>query len=94
MLNATRTTAASLLVISLDVDRLIELIRVVNNDGPAIAYRGRAVGTLEQLAITRHQMYANVYWHHAVRSATVMFKHAFYLLQEVLGSGADLVDMF
>jgi len=29
---------------------------------------------LESLLFAKYQMYRNVYWHHAVRSATAMFK--------------------
>jgi hypothetical protein len=34
------------------------------------------VSALESLLFAKYQMYRNVYWHHAVRSATCMFKRA------------------
>jgi len=61
----------------IDVDRLLNSLTVVDDpDG-----RGRAVGmyekglsALESLLFAKYQMYRNVYWHHAVRSATAMYK--------------------
>src|SRR5919206_258788 len=35
-----------------------------------------ALRALESLLFAKYQMYRNVYWHHAVRSATCMFKRA------------------
>ena len=34
----------------------------------------KGVAALESLLFAKYQMYRNVYWHHAVRSATAMFK--------------------
>jgi hypothetical protein len=34
------------------------------------------VSALESLLFAKYQMYRNVYWHHAVRAATCMFKRA------------------
>ena len=80
----------------LDIERILETMRIVLEPGkiPMLAFDRRGVGCLEQLASARHQMYANVYWHRAVRSATAMFKHAFYLFQELLGSAARVEDIF
>jgi hypothetical protein len=36
----------------------------------------KGVSALESLLFSKYQMYRNVYWHHAVRSATCMFKRA------------------
>ncbi|MGH7702730.1 MAG: hypothetical protein ACREMO_06525, partial [Gemmatimonadales bacterium] len=36
----------------------------------------KGVSALESLLFAKYQMYRNVYWHHAVRSATCMFKRA------------------
>jgi HD superfamily phosphohydrolase/serine/threonine protein kinase len=80
----------------LDVDRLLETMRVIEErdvSGPILAFDWRAVGSLEQLATARHQMYANVFWHRAVRSATTMFKHAFQLFQKLL-SKKRLEELF
>lgn len=79
----------------LDIARLKETIRVLERkDKPVLAFDSRVVGSLEQFATARHELYANVYWHRAVRSATVMFKHAFYLFQGLIRNQAQLEDMF
>jgi HD superfamily phosphohydrolase len=62
---------------TVDVDRLLAAITVVN--GPARREMGvheKGVSALESLLFAKYQMYRNVYWHHAVRSATCMFKRA------------------
>jgi len=41
-------------------------------DGVMLDPKGHAA--LESLLFAKYQMYRNVYWHHAVRSATAMFK--------------------
>jgi HD superfamily phosphohydrolase len=60
---------------TVDVDRLLHSLALV--DGPrgrAIGLHEKGVSALESLLFAKYQMYRNVYWHHAVRSATVMFK--------------------
>jgi HD superfamily phosphohydrolase len=62
---------------TVDVDRLLAAITVV--DGTARREMGvheKGVSALESLLFAKYQMYRNVYWHHAVRSATCMFKRA------------------
>ncbi|MDH5643553.1 MAG: HD domain-containing protein [Gemmatimonadota bacterium] len=63
---------------TVDVDRLLQAITVVRNDNDelAIAIHEKGISALESLVFGRYQMYRNVYWHHAVRSATAMFKRA------------------
>jgi HD superfamily phosphohydrolase len=82
----------------IDVARINETMRILdgtkNIGKSALGFDVRAVGSLEQFATARHQLYANVYWHRAVRSATVMFKHAFYLFQQLIGNREDLEDLF
>lgn len=70
----------------LDIDRILDTLRVVQDedDETIVAFEERGMGSLEQLATSRHQLYAYVYWHRAVRSATTMFKHAFHILQSPL----------
>lgn len=71
----------------LDIDRLIETMRVVERPGKMVSARlgfdRRGLGCLEQVATARHQLYAYVYWHRTVRSATAMFKHVFALLASI-----------
>jgi HD superfamily phosphohydrolase len=58
-----------------DVDRLLHCLTVVDLNGrPAVGIREKGLAALESLLFAKYQMYRNVYWHHAVRSATAMFK--------------------
>ncbi len=58
-----------------DVDRLLACLTVVESDGRrTVAILEKGVAALESLLFAKYQMYRNVYWHHAVRSATAMFK--------------------
>ena len=61
----------------IDVDRLINALVVVNDPTsgrPTIGVNDKALSALESLLFAKYQMYRNVYWHHAVRSATAMYK--------------------
>ena len=61
----------------IDVDRLINSLAVVDDPStgrPAIGVREKGLSALESLLFAKYQMYRNVYWHHAVRSATAMYK--------------------
>ena len=44
----------------------------------------KGLSALESLLFAKYQMYRNVYWHHAVRSATAMYKR---LVDEALAAG-------
>jgi len=58
-----------------DVDRLLTCLTVVELDGRrTIGIVEKGIAALESLLFAKYQMYRNVYWHHAVRSATAMFK--------------------
>ena len=61
---------------TVDVDRLIHSITIVpsDNGSPTVGVYEKGVSALESLLFAKYQMYRNVYWHHAVRSATAMFK--------------------
>ncbi len=63
---------------AVDVDRLLHALTVVGfPDGTrAVGVHEKGISALESLLFARYQMYRNVYWHHAVRSATAMFKRA------------------
>jgi HD superfamily phosphohydrolase len=61
----------------IDEDRLMHALVVL--DDPATGRRGigvraKGLSALESLLFAKYQMYRNVYWHHAVRSATAMYK--------------------
>lgn len=60
---------------TVDVDRLIHSITLLDTDaGRTTGIHEKGISALESLLFAKYQMYRNVYWHHAVRSATAMFK--------------------
>jgi len=62
-----------------DVDRLLASLTMVQAGplgGRTLGVQEKGVSALESLLFAKYQMYRNVYWHHAVRSATCMFKRA------------------
>jgi len=60
---------------TVDVDRLLHSLTLVGRaDGQTVGIHEKGVSALESLLFAKYQMYRNVYWHHAVRSATAMFK--------------------
>ena len=62
---------------TVDVDRLLASLTLVDNErGRMMGVHEKGVSALESLLFAKYQMYRNVYWHHAVRSATCMFKRA------------------
>ena len=72
-----------------DQQRLIGSLCVNQaGDGLAITDKGRTAA--EMMVFARYVMFSEVYWHHAVRSATAMLQRAFYLLREQL----DLDPLF
>jgi HD superfamily phosphohydrolase len=61
----------------IDVDRLTNAMVLVENPASgrlAVGVLEKALSALESLLFAKYQMYRNVYWHHAVRSATAMYK--------------------
>jgi HD superfamily phosphohydrolase len=72
----------------IDVDRLLNsLVLVPHPDTGAltVGVHEKGLSALESLLFAKCQMYRNVYWHHAVRSATAMYKR---LVTEALAHGA------
>jgi HD superfamily phosphohydrolase len=62
---------------AVDVDRLMAALTLVPTaTGLEVGVHEKGVSALESLLFAKYQMYRNVYWHHAVRSATCMFKRA------------------
>jgi HD superfamily phosphohydrolase len=51
-------------------------------DGLAITDKGKTAA--EMMVFARYVMFSEVYWHHAVRSATAMLQRAFYMLRSNL----------
>ena len=71
----------------IDVDRLTNSLVLVDDPEtgrPAIGVREKALSALESLLFAKYQMYRNVYWHHAVRSATAMYKR---LVEDAIAAG-------
>jgi HD superfamily phosphohydrolase len=61
----------------IDVDRLLNSLTVVDDPdgkGRAVGLYEKGLSALESLLFAKYPMYRNVYWHHAVRSATAMYK--------------------
>ncbi|QDT66999.1 HD domain protein [Calycomorphotria hydatis] len=63
---------------------------VVNEAGDGLAVTEKGKTAAELMVFARYVMFSEVYWHHAVRSATAMFARAFYELHEQL----DLAEFF
>jgi HD superfamily phosphohydrolase len=62
---------------AVDVDRLMAALTLVPGPGGLeVGVHEKGISALESLLFAKYQMYRNVYWHHAVRSATCMFKRA------------------
>jgi HD superfamily phosphohydrolase len=72
----------------IDVHRLTQSMLIVQNSEtgkPTLGVREKGLSALESLLFAKYQMYRNVYWHHAVRSATAMYKR---LVEDALRTGA------
>ena len=70
----------------IDVDRLLNSLTLVEGSGgPEIGIIEKGLSALESLLFARYQMYRNVYWHHAVRSATAMYKR---LVADAVNAGS------
>jgi hypothetical protein len=77
---------------TVDVDRLLSSLTLVET-GPGryeVGVQEKGVSALESLLFSKYQMYRNVYWHHAVRSATCMFKRA---VRGAVGRGDVTVEL-
>lgn len=63
---------------AVDVDRLLASLTLIETSPGKLelGVQEKGISALESLLFAKYQMYRNVYWHHAVRSATCMFKRA------------------
>lgn len=62
---------------AVDVERLLESLTLARETegGPLeVAVTDKGISALESLLFAKYQMFRNVYWHHAVRAATVAFR--------------------
>jgi len=60
-----------------DVSRLLQGLMLLQDPGTGayeIGVHEKAVAALESLLFAKYQMFRNVYWHHAVRAATALYK--------------------
>ena len=72
----------------IDADRLMDSLVVVDDPASGRLTTGvheKGLAALESLLFAKYQMYRNVYWHHAVRGATAMYKR---LIADAIGTGA------
>ncbi|MEX2572035.1 MAG: HD domain-containing protein [Gemmatimonadota bacterium] len=64
---------------TVDVDRLIHALTLLRDPGTQrleIGIHEKGLSALESLLFAKYQMFRNVYWHHGVRAATVLYKRA------------------
>jgi len=76
----------------IDVDRLTNSLVIVEDPASgrhALGVQEKALSALESLLFAKYQMYRNVYWHHAVRSATAMYKR---MVEDAVRSGVVEVE--
>lgn len=60
-----------------DVSRLLQgllLLRDPETEKYEVGVHEKAIAALESLLFAKYQMFRNVYWHHAVRAATALYK--------------------
>ena len=69
----------------IDADRLLNSLVLIARDPKAVGIQEKGLSALESLLFAKYQMYRNVYWHHAVRSATAMYKR---LVSDALDAGS------
>lgn len=75
-----------------DVDRLLHnlvLLPAPDTGRHEIGVHEKGVAALESLLFAKYQMFRNVYWHHAVRAATVMYKR---VVEDALDAGLVAAD--
>jgi putative nucleotidyltransferase with HDIG domain len=70
-----------------DARRIIRLTRL---DSRGLYFESRALGAVEELAIARHHSFLNIYFHHAVRAAQLLFLRGFTVLKD---EGLDFAEM-
>ena len=66
-----------------DQQRLIGSL-CLNEAGDSLAITDKGRTAAEMMVFARYVMFSEVYWHHAVRSATAMLQRAFYVLRNRL----------
>jgi HD superfamily phosphohydrolase len=78
-----------------DVDRLLHALTLLPDRVTGrleVGVQEKGVAALESLLFAKYQMFRNVYWHHAVRAATVLYKRVVAdALKHALVTGEELV---
>ena len=72
----------------IDAERLLDSLTLVDDPDSGhkrVGISEKGLSALESLLFAKYQMYRNVYWHHAVRSATAMYKR---LVESALAAGS------
>lgn len=72
---------------AVDVDRLVHAIAVIRDPDSGrweVGVHEKGLSALESLLFAKYQMFRNVYWHHAVRAATAVYKR---LVQDAADAG-------
>jgi hypothetical protein len=75
-----------------DVSRLLQglvLLRDPATERWEVGVHEKAIAALESLLFAKYQMFRNVYWHHAVRAATALYKR---LVEEAVRAGLIAAD--
>lgn len=70
-----------------DVDRLLQGLALLEDPETGeceVGVHEKAVASLESLLFSKYQMFRNVYWHHGVRAATVLYKR---IVEEAVKEG-------
>ncbi len=70
-----------------DVDRLLHALTLLDDPVTGrteVGIHEKGLSALESLLFSKYQMFRNVYWHHAVRAATALYKR---LVQDALRGG-------
>lgn len=70
-----------------DVDRLLHALALLDDPQTGrreIGIHEKGLSALESMLFAKYQMFRNVYWHHAVRAATALYKR---LVQEAVDGG-------
>jgi HD superfamily phosphohydrolase len=75
-----------------DVSRLLQGLQLLRDPATnrwEVGVHEKAVAALESLLFAKYQMFRNVYWHHAVRAATALYKR---LVEEAVRGGLIAPD--
>jgi len=75
-----------------DVSRLLQGLQLLRDPETGVWEVGvheKAIASLESLLFAKYQMFRNVYWHHAVRAATALYKR---IVEEAVRSGMIAPD--